>query len=47
LFSHRDFRPRAGENVQKKYLGGTFGAVRMVSEWSFRGAVLGDEGSGS
>ncbi|HET8660631.1 MAG TPA: ATP-binding protein [Micromonosporaceae bacterium] len=41
LFSYRDFRPREGENIQKKYLSGTFGAVPMVSEWSFRSAVLG------
>ncbi|HET8682669.1 MAG TPA: ATP-binding protein [Micromonosporaceae bacterium] len=43
LFSYRDFRPRHGENTQKRYLSGTFGAVPMVSEWSFRSAVLGDE----
>jgi hypothetical protein len=35
LYSLWDFRPRKGENLRKGYLGGRYGAVPFLGEWTF------------
>jgi hypothetical protein len=39
LYSLSDFKPRKDENTERRYLGGSYGAVPDVSEHEFRRAV--------
>lgn len=39
LFPLTDFRPREGENTERRYLGGSYGAVPVVSADEFRRVV--------
>ncbi|MDT5025924.1 MAG: uncharacterized protein QOE61_2350, partial [Micromonosporaceae bacterium] len=42
LYPLTDFHPRKEESTQRRYLGGSYGAVPNVSEYEFRRAVLDD-----
>jgi hypothetical protein len=35
LYPLSDFKPRSGENAEKRYLGGSYGAVPVVSDIEF------------
>jgi predicted ATPase len=39
LFALTDFRPRQGENTERRYLGGSYGAVPLISDDDLRRAV--------
>lgn len=39
LFPLSDFKPRKEENTERRYLGGTYGAVPNVSEYEFRRTI--------
>lgn len=39
LFALSDFHPRKEENTERRYLGGSYGAVPAVSEYEFRNAM--------
>ncbi|MBA8925696.1 hypothetical protein BC739_002895 [Kutzneria viridogrisea] len=41
LFPLTDFHPRKGENTERRYLGGSYGAVPVLSDREFADAVLG------
>jgi hypothetical protein len=42
LFPLTDFHPRKDENTERRYLGGSYGAVPDVSEYEFRKALIDD-----
>lgn len=46
LYPLTDFKPRQGENTERRYLGGAYGAVPVLSEREFMAAVAarGDDG---
>jgi hypothetical protein len=39
LFPLTDFKPRVGENAEKRYLGGSYGAVPVLSDFAFEDSV--------
>jgi hypothetical protein len=39
LYPLTDFHPRKGENTERRYLGGSYGAVPVLSERDFAEAV--------
>jgi hypothetical protein len=47
LFPLSDFKPRQEENRERRYLGGSYGAVPFLSDERFAAAVAGRGGAGS